>query len=454
MEIIKFMNSIKKNWPAFLLPLSFSFGNLFKFLLFYLGLYYVENPIRWYGYIVSSVMFACFSGLVILDMLKKRSFSNKAVVILSGVFSFYIFAFGISFYKFGFTSTVLRYFEIFVVLCLPALFAGAYAGALRTEREFFSSMETLSIVVLPAAIIYFNGAIFNCSGFTDNRGLGVMNYMGVAYSFMPFLFVHIIQFTKDANWQVFNRAKKINPQIIRVIVIFIYWIDIIATGTRGCYICVAFFCIALVVAKIFKPREIKKASMISVSLIFLLLFNMFVYAPQGMAGVDRMKIFVNGLKNGQLTTSVNENEEIRKNIDEMVESDYHNDFSENGKEPLIRDRGTLYLVALKEFKEAPIFGHGMGSYSLKYGLYPHNAVLELLCETGIVGTLCVLLFIIYILFKLVYTCKENEEVVDLVLIFATYAVEANISGTFWNCSVLLCAIGYGVTLLYPQKKYV
>lgn len=137
MEIIKYMNSIKKNWPAFLLPLSFSFGNLFKFLLFYLGLYYVENPIRWYGYIVSSVMFACFSGLVILDMLKKRSFSTKAVVILSGVFSFYIFAFGISFYKFGFTSTVLRYFEIFVVLCLPALFAGAYAGGFADGARVF-----------------------------------------------------------------------------------------------------------------------------------------------------------------------------------------------------------------------------------------------------------------------------------------------------------------------------
>lgn len=57
-------------------------------------------------------------------------------------------------------------------------------------------------------------------------------------------------------------------------------------------------------------------------------------------------------------------------------------------------RTMLYLQALSIFNDHPLFGAGLGGYYAITGEeYPHNFILELLCETGIVGTFFAILFI-------------------------------------------------------------
>lgn len=442
-------------WPTSFLPLTFVFGNLVLFVFFYLGLCYVENPVRQYGFIILSCSFAIFSGISMISIYKEILLRKKTVLILIGIIFFYIIEFGISIYKYGLEERILNYIEKFVVFSLPAFFAGIYAGIRRTDKYFFNVMEKISLLMFPAAIIYFNGVIFNCSGFAHSRGLGFFNYMDVAYAFMPFLLVHFYQFSKNATFCI--KIKKISPCVSRAFLIVVYWVDIIATGTRGCYVCVIVFCIALVTMKIIRKEKVRLAILASTFVVGLLLFNMFVYSPPGIsAGVGRVTIVLDGLEEGKLVTSYAEDEDIEKYIDDLVSKDATKQIANSSDNPAnnetieIGNRGTLYRLAIKEFQKAPVSGMYAGRFTVKYGLYPHNVILELLCETGAIASFLYLIVVVFVVVKLTMISLIDESVFGILLFLIAYAVQANISGSFWNCSVLLCALGYGLCL--PRVK--
>jgi len=67
-------------------------------------------------------------------------------------------------------------------------------------------------------------------------------------------------------------------------------------------------------------------------------------------------------------------------------------------------RGPWLLRGVELFVRNPIFGVGFGRYSLwgSYGIYPHNIIIELLCEIGIFG------FIISVLLCLPFLAKTKH----------------------------------------------
>ena len=107
-------------------------------------------------------------------------------------------------------------------------------------------------------------------------------------------------------------------------------------------------------------------------------------------------------------------------------------------------------MALKEFLKSPVTGMGPGGYSEKYGKYPHNAILELLAETGLVGTLALFVLVFFALKKMLIDGWKDDHVQYFLLFIMAYAVYANISGTVWDCRALLCALGFG--LVYNPIK--
>ena len=85
-------------------------------------------------------------------------------------------------------------------------------------------------------------------------------------------------------------------------------------------------------------------------------------------------------------------------------------------------------------------------YSVKYGVYPHNVPLQMLCETGLLGSIPFMLLILLAAIQLLRTGWTNRSIRYLFLFFIAYAISANISGDLWYCSALLCALGYSLTL--------
>ena len=120
-----------------------------------------------------------------------------------------------------------------------------------------------------------------------------------------------------------------------------------------------------------------------------------------------------------------------------------------GENIQIGSRGTLFKLAVKEFQKSPITGMGPMGYTVKYGMYPHNILLELLCETGLAGFITLMLLILWAVINLLRSGWKQKYVRYFFLFLIAYMVQANISGDLWYFSPLLCAIGYGLTL--PNK---
>ncbi len=85
----------------------------------------------------------------------------------------------------------------------------------------------------------------------------------------------------------------------------------------------------------------------------------------------------------------------------------------NMGEDITSSRTYLYELAWKAFYDSPLTGIGVGQFIHYTGAYTdvHNTYLQVLCEQGILGSICYILPIIYCLFytwKLFYKVKEED----------------------------------------------
>jgi len=106
----------------------------------------------------------------------------------------------------------------------------------------------------------------------------------------------------------------------------------------------------------------------------------------------------------------------------------------------------MWYDALQFIREKPFFGHGLGGYA-EYGLgyYPHNLLLELLVETGIFGTITILIPLILLFFipniKNISTFRtaRGQIIFPFLLTIFTYVL---ISGDLTNSSFFAVSAVY------------
>lgn len=468
-------------WKDYLLPLGILFGSMLNFAFFYVGLAYKVNPVRTYGFIIGQLLFAVVSGLALLAALKHMKLKKSAWAGLLAVLLIFFVNFAAGCARYGLRDVWKDYFIHFVCFALPAFFCGICGACSHSEQRFFSIMERMSFFMLPASIIYMNGVLFYCNPFGYTRYLGIMDYMYFSYAVMPFLLVHIIRFSDGEPLEIPILKKQARrPQLLRGIMITVYWVATIGAGTRGTYVCVAGFCVLLLLSKLIHREPAKRAFLLSCAMALLILFNMFIYAPPGMYAVERMSMFLDGLKQGELITSEGEAEDISEKIDTLVEAEggqqiVNNDppSDEPSDEPSdvpaqpdqkddiasenlqIGNRGTLFKLAWKEFLKEPLLGMGVSGYAIKYEHYPHNAILELLCEGGLLLGAPILLLILLAIIQLLRAGWNNRNIRYFFLILMAYAIRFNISGSIWKSDALMLALGFGITIqsvLYQEKK--
>ena len=96
------------------------------------------------------------------------------------------------------------------------------------------------------------------------------------------------------------------------------------------------------------------------------------------------------------------------------------------------NRFGLYSMGLSMFFEAPILGHGIASFEYYTGQnYPHNLVIQLLFDGGIVLLLVFLVPFLIGLFKKMKRCTYDEYVMVLFFFFSS-VVKAFVSGDIWE----------------------
>lgn len=426
---------------ALVFPLTFVFSNTLNLLFFYCGLAFENNSVRDMGFITLNILFAIFCGLVFLAVLHEKQPSIPAVMVSGIGIIFVIASLLISYFKFGLTAALLKTAPIFVVFCIPAFFAGYCGATNEKEGSFFCILENVSFLAFPAAVIYHFGQLFQLLPDEWNGGanLGILNYMNLAYTFMPFMLTHMIQFVKNSEWHLPAGSKRItHPQWLRCFMAIVYWLAIIGSGTRGAYFSVVGVCLFLLLGLRKSEANRRKNYLLPIVIVAILLLYMFVYVPVGMDRVNRMDNIVDGYFNVHgfhMTDSLFEALESGKITTKEVMKEYS-----------VGSRGLLYRIAWGEFLRCPISGIGPLGYTIKHGMYPHNAILELLCETGITGAVFLSL-IAYIFVRLLWMGKNTKKIWYILAFILAYCIQANISGSLWDCSPLQWAIGYGLAVL-------
>lgn len=439
--------------PALLFPFTFVVTGLVNIAFFYLGLAYVDNPVRRYGYKLACAAFALLCAAAFLRTLRNRRYSVGTWLCWGTVAVFFAVSFLAAYRKFGVTEYLTQYLLEFACFCVSAFLAGAAAKAEGEAGSFFPILEKFSFFLLPAAVIYMNGALFNCSGFPENRGLGILHYMNVTDAFFPVVLAHLLQFSRRAPLYLpfVKRAAK-HPQRLRATMAVIYWIAILASATRGTIVCIAVICVLLPLSALLR-REAKPSLSLCALLLALLVFFLAVYTPLGMRDLERMADFLRYLLRGELVTTNSESPEIAGLIDALVaDNSFPSRILSGNPNLMLGNRGTLFKLAWKEFLKSPLLGIGPTGYSLKYGMYPHSALLELLCETGLAGTVPLLLVLLLAFIRLLRTSQSDGDIYRLLLFFFAYAILVNISGSLWTCTPLCAALGFSLSDSFKRER--
>ena len=96
------------------------------------------------------------------------------------------------------------------------------------------------------------------------------------------------------------------------------------------------------------------------------------------------------------------------------------------------DRNMLFIEALSIFKNNMMLGAGIGGYNAITGEgWPHNLFLELLCETGLIGTIVFLFIVIVTLYRkhihlLYITCSDMFYFLVLLTMFVRVMVSSDL----------------------------
>lgn len=105
-------------------------------------------------------------------------------------------------------------------------------------------------------------------------------------------------------------------------------------------------------------------------------------------------------------------------------------------------RDGVYENAIKLFLDSPIFGYGIFGMWKVLGAYPHNMILELLLQGGLILFFVFLIFLTYLFFKMNKMIKSDPRY-RIISIIALYPIILLMfSGTYLNNSIFWFCITY------------
>lgn len=94
-------------------------------------------------------------------------------------------------------------------------------------------------------------------------------------------------------------------------------------------------------------------------------------------------------------------------------------------------RDVLYAEAISMIKERPIFGNGLASFTASTGsVYPHNLLLEMILEVGLIG---LVFFLIFLMFSISFIFKMKKTPLFILSGIPLYMIIAQMfSGEFYD----------------------
>ena len=457
------------------------------FLNNYLNLFFIfgfESDIRRLIVIFSSLIYsifclAIFINISILDVV----FIKKAKKYV------FLFLLLMAIYALFLSNSLNNYLSFFIYLFPILTF---FLLNLYNYKFNLSSINYTSIILLigPATFFYFLRFFLSKSD-KSILDIGNVSYLVIGYFYL-LLFVTVYTLINVEHSE--NRNLKTN--IYSSIFLIVFCFNIINSGAKGPFISLIIFIVYDFSYNLFLMRKLKP----SILIIFCTsLFLTFSFSIDN-SGFNRFKSFIGEtayllsdssqidtvipevivdndlgsqvedaplevnnsfLRSIHYLVSLNENEE--KLVQILIKSgDFLNTIEDvELNEPELRDtiaeirkssisaRKILFYTSIKEISMSPVGGMGLFGFQMKYGTYPHNFILEILTDFGLVLGLPILLIIMifFIYFALVRKLSSLEMLIrNLIVVTMPFLM---VSGTFYYNQIFFLFIFY---VLYKVPK--
>ena len=420
-----------------------------------------------YSTIVSVFLFCILDIILLVNYLFTLNYSNiKSLYILIMTNIIYCFP--------NFVKLDIYLIIQYIVFVLPFTLVIGFIYNKNAISIFFNYTEKLSKYIFFLAIIYtiilFSGN-FTYNGYVR---LDVFSYGDIAYALLPFLISDLMYFI--------DTKKK----IILFRCVF-YFVVIIYTGTRSAIMCCALayiICLFIFFTKSNKSKKEVMNIMLRIVIICLILFGLInAFLPEGSRlnvvkdnfiyelG-NKNKLYVYDVINKQ-TKDINSvfeynivnNSYTKDETEKILHDDIKN---KTGKYIIVEDnknneaeqftykynRPNLWNTAFKEFLKHPVFGNGIFHYQSKYvGTFPHNLVLEIMADFGLIGLFVIIWFIYGIIQNLFKSIKRgNNSDWKLYVFILSYFPQYILYTTLYNNGIFIFSILALVYSILINKK--
>lgn len=380
----------------------------------------INNKTKLNNYLYSLIIMIPLLNLILSRVF---SISNPGIIfasIVSVLFLWGVFQKTIKFYTKGLfvlliimLSFIYSYFivsdmSLLTTTLVDFIYYGALSFLIGFSQVNIKRIIELIIIVSMCTILDYKLFI----EVIPQLGYLPMNY---SYAFLPSIIstiLYVMYFKKDLN------IILILGCFFNILLLYVVIID----GTRGALLALLIFAIVMI-TNYFKnnKQHIRIITLISIMIVSLVvLIN-----------------FENILKETYLFL-----EDIGLEFNLFTKS-YNKLLQDN----LLNNRDILYTNSINGFFKSPIFGNGISEFEYIYGIYPHNFVLQIMNESGVIVLIVILLPIIKS-FSKVYTegkVDQNRYLLWVLLMVIsipriTFSTNYLYQGSFWlllaNCILI------------------
>lgn len=461
---------------TYLMPLCLMSSGFVNLILFYFGLHAYDDIRRSVSIVILSIFFV-LSLTKLLFLYQDYQEERKKIITLCCIPALWILAFLVAMFKFGIQYEIVFTLGTFGIYCIPAFIFAISITIERTEVMFIKCFKWYALLIAPLMLFYIIRMIITPEFVYGLNNLGALPYLTIGYTLMHilvFCMLDLFLHKEENKW-------------LKIVLVLILWTACIFSGAKGPLVCMLVFLVLFAIYLLFHKQKDKDVFWLSTAMTFILVFSVVIYSPPS-SGLWRINLFINDLINKNIQSASMEEKykalifdlaqttsptkSIKKVLNEttgkpqvepIAESDdtiQHEPNDTEGKQPISLlevnwDRMFIFKMVITEGNNAPLTGLGPMGYTLKYGLYPHNIILELIADFGYLIT-AVFFIIILVLIIAIYKQGKHDKVVVVMLLFILSSIPKEmLSGTIYNSISLIFALGYACALLKNNwKKHV
>ncbi|WP_053360968.1 O-antigen ligase family protein [Bacillus sp. FJAT-27251] len=335
----------------------------------------------------------------------------------------------ISFSLFGFNENGnLYYAKIFVSMCIPTFFLGYLCSIQNKENQLIDVIVKFVLFGTFILTISLYRLITENTDVSSLDSIGGVGRLGIGYLAAHFFIVtfYIFLFYDDKKWNLylpfFLKGKFKN--LILFIMLTIQLSTVVFSGSRGPLLNLILVSLLIIIMKIRQGNIIAFVKMItSVFLIFLFIIFMFNNFAQNFFSLSTERTLT------------------------LFQLDEDSWAGGSGREK-------LYPLALNMFSESPFLGSGPMGFLSESGanMHPHNIILEVMADYGLVGLLLIILFFSFIFKRYSQKAKINTSIFLVLFLFFSSLIELQVSGTFMANARLWFFIGLGMGFINIKEK--